>query len=69
VGSATLGGMSEMCSTLIGKSDFPAMIEEYLDTVRRLSEVFAHMWQRVITAQYELLDPEAGGYWNVNQPL
>ena len=45
------------------------MIEEYLDTVRRLSEVFAHMWQRVITAQYELLDPEAGGYWNVNQPL
>ena len=26
VGPATLGGMGEMCSTLIGKSDFPAMI-------------------------------------------
>ena len=69
VGPATLGGMGEMCSTLIGKSDFPAMIEEHPHTIRRLSEVFAHVWRRVITAQYELLEPEADGYWNANQPL
>ena len=69
VGAATLGGVGESISTLIGETDFSHVIKNHPDSIRRLTDVYVQVWTKVVSAQYELLEPDSGGYWNSNQPV
>jgi hypothetical protein len=69
VGPVHLRGMGDLIATLMGQTEFCLSLYDYPDIIRRIIDIYVDVWRKIVQAQYSLLKPDEGGFWNANQPL
>ena len=69
VGPVHLRGMGDLIAALMGQSEFCLALYDYPEIIRKIIDIYVEVWVKIVRSQFQLLQPESGGYWMGNQPI